>query len=329
MEKLWKRKLGKLKPEAFAGKPLVLDSDDDMNLQSEETAGKTNDRTTTTTAADDETDHVQFVNPLFGENPKTNTNRNKGSSRRPTTRAAAFPAKTQLPKNKPTKRTLARRGSSFGAEESLEDRWSDKNIEHVRQLWSLTDQQLQQLVSMKDKLKDITHWKNNPYEVIRFVTGPQGYEQAEGLFRTMIQWRMEHNVDSILDEYKPPRILCQYLPSAILKGYDREGDPVYLERGGSIDGHGLLCRYGEEKLNKHIIWSRELASRGKWIEQYERDQGRPPTRLTIVYDLQGLSARHMKPGVLPFLCESLRVTQQRYNGLAKRMIIIRAPALFR
>ena len=84
-----------------------------------------------------------------------------------------------------------------------------------------------------------------------------------------------------------------------------------------MDGYGLLSRYGREKLMKHIIWSRELASRGRWIEEYEQKMGRPPTRLTIVYDLQGLSSRHMKPGVLPFLAESMRITQQRYNGLAK------------
>lgn len=84
-----------------------------------------------------------------------------------------------------------------------------------------------------------------------------------------------------------------------------------------MDGYGLLSRYGKEKLMKHIIWSRELASRGRWIEEYEKKMGRPPTRLTIVYDLQGLNSRHMKSGVLPFLADSMRITQQRYNGLAK------------
>ena len=84
-----------------------------------------------------------------------------------------------------------------------------------------------------------------------------------------------------------------------------------------MDGHGLLTRYGREALMKHIIWSRELASRGRWIEEYEAEMGRPPTRLTIIYDLQGLNSGHMKPGVLPFLVESMRITQQRYNGLAK------------
>ena len=212
---------------------------------------------------------------------------------------------------------ISTQGSSFGAEESVTSRWSEKNLDYIRQLWSLNDEQYNQLTLLKDKLADIDHWKNNPYEATRFVMGPQGFDRAEELFRAMIKWRIENDIDTIMETYEPPKLLLNYLPSAILAGYDREGDPIYLERGGVMDGHGLLNRYGREKLMKHIIWSRERASRGRWIKDYERKMGRPPTRLTIVYDLQGLNSRHLKPGVLPFLNESMRVTQQRYNGLAK------------
>jgi hypothetical protein len=31
-----------------------------------------------------------------------------------------------------------------------------------------------------------THWKNNPFEVVRFMKGPQGHKPAERLFRKMI-----------------------------------------------------------------------------------------------------------------------------------------------
>jgi len=199
----------------------------------------------------------------------------------------------------------------------IADRWSDDNLQHIQDLWQLDEEQFGVLYQMKYKLADLDHWKNNPYEVIRFVMGPQGHDKAEELFRDMITWRIDNNIDSILDTYRPPRMLYDYLPSAILAGYDREGDPIYLERGGVMDGHGLLSRYGPEQLQQHVIWSRELASRGRWIEDYERVQKRPPTRLTIIYDLQGLNARHLKAGVMPFLQESMRITQQRYNGLAK------------
>jgi CRAL/TRIO domain len=223
--------------------------------------------------------------------------------------------------------TVSKQGSSYGREETLEARWSIENLQYIRTLWNLSDEHYQELCRLKDQLSDIDHWKNSPYEVVRFVTGPQG-PQAEEMFRAMIKWRLENEVDTILESYKPPKILLDYIPSAVLAGYDREGDPIYLERGGSIDGYGLLTRYGKEKLMKHIIWTRESVSRGRWIEDYERTMGRPPTRMTIIYDLKGLGSRHMKAGVLPFFTQSLAITQQRYNGLAKRFIILRAPPIF-
>lgn len=218
--------------------------------------------------------------------------------------------------NRP-RHAVSRRGSSFGAEDRVEDRWSQHNLEHIRELWQLTDEQFNELCLFQDKIIDLDHWKNNPYEAIRFVTGPQGYDKAEELFRSMIDWRLDNNIDTILDDYKSPKVLFDYLPSAILAGCDKEGDPIYLERGGAIDGHGLLNKYGQERLMKHICWSRELAFRGRWINDYEQKMGKPPTRLTIVYDLQGLSARHLKSGVLPFLNECMMLTQRRYNGIAK------------
>ena len=119
---------------------------------------------------------------------------------------------------------ISKQGSSFGREETVEARWSRENLQFIRRLWSLTDEQYEALSSMKDKLADIDHWKNNPYEVTRFVTGPQGFDQAEALFRTMIEWRIENNVDTILETYRPPKILFDYLPSAIMAGCDKEGE---------------------------------------------------------------------------------------------------------
>lgn len=42
----------------------------------------------------------------------------------------------------------------------------------------------------------------------------------------MIQWRIEYGADRLLHEYVPPRALLYYVPSAILKGYDRDGEYV-------------------------------------------------------------------------------------------------------
>ena len=127
------------------------------------------------------------------------------------------------PKSRPSY-AVSTRGSSFGREETPEKRWGQENLQYIRKLWSLNDEEYNQLLLMKEKLKDIDHWKNNPYEVIRFLSGPQGFVQTESIFRTMVEWRVANAVDSVLDTYKPPQILLDYLPSAILAGRDRDGE---------------------------------------------------------------------------------------------------------
>ena len=47
---------------------------------------------------------------------------------------------------------------------------------------------------------------------------------VEGKIREMIDWRITSNVDQMLSEYVPPRALLYYVPSAILKGYDKDGE---------------------------------------------------------------------------------------------------------
>lgn len=208
-------------------------------------------------------------------------------------------------------------------------RWEEIDFLKVCHVWQLTDSEIQQMRILESKLDDIDHWKNNPFEVVRFLKGPQGYKACEKLFRSMIQWRIDQNVDAILEDYTPPQVLLDYCPSAILHGLDKEGDPIYLERAGATDASGLLRRFGHSALIKHVVWLRELCGRGAWVQDHEARMGRPITQATIVYDLAGLNSRHMRPGVLPFFIHMMQLTEKYYCGPVKKIIIIRAPAIFR
>lgn len=142
----------------------------------------------------------------------------------------------------------------------------------------------------------------------------------------MIQWRIEYGTDRLLQEYVPPRALLYYVPSAILKGFDKDGDPIYLERGGAMDGVGLQ-RYSREDIVKHIIWLREIATT-EYVNGYHRAKGQPPKQVTIIYDLKGLNSSCLKTGVIPMFRDIVKINQQRYCGLAKRIILLRAPTVF-
>lgn len=206
--------------------------------------------------------------------------------------------------------------------------WSESHLKEVIRLWELSSRDEQRLRDFQQRVRDIDHEWNDPHVLLRYMFASQGCKHAERLFREMIQWRLEHRVDRILQEHTPNPLLLDYTPIAFLKEYDKDGDPIYVERGGAIDAQGMLHRFSKDELDKHAIWLREMQSSGPWVEEYERRQGRAIRDITVVYDLKGLNSRHLNPQVLSWFQAHMHMTDAYYAGPVKRVIIIRAPAIF-
>lgn len=213
-------------------------------------------------------------------------------------------------------------------DQTYEERWADASFQKVASAWNLTKEEQAQLRRLQTSLKDVTSWKNNPLDLVRYLRGPGRFETVEAKFRDMIAWREQKQTDRLLDDYRPPKALLWYVPSAILEGYDKDGDPIYLERGGVMDGIGLQQQFSMEEIIQHVVWLREIGTRGDWLQDYERKTGRTPTQVTIIYDMQGMSSRHMKASVMAMFKEIVAMNQTRYCGLAKRIILLRAPSVF-
>lgn len=229
-----------------------------------------------------------------------------------------------------------------------DNHWSPEAIAAVVKVWELTKKEQTDFITLRDQLlKDDddtiengaaaaatvkSHHKNRPSEVVRFLRARPGkIDFAESMFRAMIAWRIENNVDSILQDYQPDQKMLDYYPGAILQGYDKEGDPVYVGRIGVTDGAGILKQYGREEMIRHAIWMRELVCTGEWIMLYEQEQARPVRRITLIEDLEGLSimSQMNNRAMLSVYGEIMRLDQDNYPETAKKLIIIRAPALFR
>lgn len=208
------------------------------------------------------------------------------------------------------------------------DRWCDDNVQDVVGLWQLSKEEEKRLGELKRKLADVNHFKNDPHILVRFMHSPCGPDGAEAAFRRMVQWRRDNQVDNILDDYVPPQTLLDTVPSAILRDFDNEGDPIYVERGGAVDLGALLKLFSREDIMRFAYWTRERNTDGIWINEYERRRGRKVKDITIIYDLKGLSSRHMNPKGLDFFRDIMKLTQAYYPGPIKRMIIIRAPRIF-
>jgi hypothetical protein len=198
--------------------------------------------------------------------------------------------------------------------------WSEENIPEVIKLWSLNEKQVATLRQFQDLIADVNHWKNEPHTAVMFLIEHRwNPKSTERHFRKMIEWRQENNVDTILDDYHPPKDF-NYFPVAILKGLDRDGDPIHVERTGAAQPWSLQERYGNDEIVKYAVWIREVESAGwcqsraknhgsTWVDEYQRKHKRPMTRLTVVFDLEGLSNKHVRPGMLHLAAEISKIIQ--------------------
>jgi CRAL/TRIO domain len=207
------------------------------------------------------------------------------------------------------------------------DPWRYEEVQALVDAWSLTEEEVANLRDLQSRLSDIKHWKNEPSTVVKFLVGPWGYKAAESKFRKMMEWRELNNVDEILETYVPPPALLQNTPNTVLDDYDRDGDPIFVEAAGVID-FDLLKLFGREEVMKCAIWGRELYTRGAWLDAFEQRQGRPIKAVTVVYDLKGLSSKHLDPVALSIFRDVVKLAKENYPTKVKRVIIIRAPPVF-
>lgn len=209
--------------------------------------------------------------------------------------------------------------------------WTDEAFEATVKQWNLNEKQAADLKLLGERLQDIDHFKNSPGDVVRFYKA-SGYhvKAAEKSFRKMISWRVDNNIDSILDDFKPDTKFLDLFPGAILKHRDKDGDAIFVGRSGALDSIGLHKAYGHTYHLDYTAWIRELATRGEWIEGYEKEQGRRPTQVTVIDDAHNLPLMKIirNGAVLRTFGDCMRLDQDYYPEMAKRIIVIRAPQLF-
>ena len=237
------------------------------------------------------------------------------------------------------------------------NRWDNSMIGEVAKLWKLDLSSETKLVQLGQSVNDIIHWKNDPFEIIRFLHQCDYHtNEAERMFRSMIQWRLDTDVDTFIPQrYKSdsdndtvddediqrgiiPEEFHNYCPFFLLEGFDHDGDPILVQRFGVTDGAGLLTKLGKSAVEDALLFfielltARNLPSALDWQRNYyEPEVGRRVKQFTNVVDLNGLNwkTHFSRPGLLKVLQDSAYVGQEYYPGLTKRVLIIRAPKIFR
>ena len=63
-------------------------------------------------------------------------------------------------------------------QQSYEERWSDESVLMTVRRWQLTNEEQQELRELQMRLRNVSHWKNNPQEVVRYLRGPGLFEEG-------------------------------------------------------------------------------------------------------------------------------------------------------
>ncbi|CAB9510011.1 SEC14-like protein 5 [Seminavis robusta] len=213
---------------------------------------------------------------------------------------------------------------------SLSERWSSENFSEMARLWSLSRDDQVKMRQLQQRIADLDHWKNDPFEVIRYYKQCKAsLTKTEKMWRHMVSWRLTEDMDSFLTRYQPDEMWHQ-LPNQMLATTDYEGDPIVVDRVGVADSWGLFKHFGEETMADHLIYIRELyTSPDFWKQHYEPQQGHKVRQYNMIVDLDDLNQGPLKPSLLRVLQRVSRILQDCYTGWEKRIFVIRAPAVFK
>uniref|UniRef100_A0A8D1DVU7 SEC14 like lipid binding 5 n=2 Tax=Sus scrofa TaxID=9823 RepID=A0A8D1DVU7_PIG len=196
-----------------------------------------------------------------------------------------------------------------------------------RCLGHLTPMQESCLIQLRHWLQE-THKGKIPKDehILRFLRARDFHlERAWEMLCQSLSWRKQHQVDLLLQTWRPPALLQEFYAGG-WHYQDIDGRPLYILRLGHMDTKGLMKAVGEEVLLQHVLSVNEEGQ--KRCEGNTKQFGRPISSWTCLVDLEGLSLRHLwRPGVKALL-RMIEVVEDNYPETLGRLLIVRAPRVF-
>ena len=117
------------------------------------------------------------------------------------------------------------------------------DIDAVGALWALNEDEKSALNLLLERLSDVHHAKKNPMEVVRYMRArPMSLDEAEKMFRGMIEWRLKVGADTILEEWTPP--------GKTLKQIADEGSQLKEDTANLTH----LCALCGRRSGKEVLW---------------------------------------------------------------------------
>lgn len=192
-----------------------------------------------------------------------------------------------------------------------------------------TDIETDGCIQLKAQLVAVSGPKD-PITLIRYLRARQGnVTRAAQMYGQSMKWRDENKFaggfqDGTIDDSLHRRFDPYWKPVAVL-GRDRDGDCVAWERLGR--GHmPSAAATPVEFLVKHEVYTNVRVQQA--LDEQARFDGRPLMYYTVVEDLYGLGLQHMNWAGLQKYKACVRISEDYFPEIVKRIIIVRAPWIF-
>uniref|UniRef100_A0A6V0GH43 CRAL-TRIO domain-containing protein n=1 Tax=Zooxanthella nutricula TaxID=1333877 RepID=A0A6V0GH43_9DINO len=180
---------------------------------------------------------------------------------------------------------------------------------------------------LRHVLKD-TRGPKDPVTMLRFLRARSGdVQKAAAMYRNARSWHegngWEHGFRTgQIDDELHRRFDAYWKPIGLL-GRDREGRPVLWDRiGTSETGNDLPIDF----LKKHEVYTMTRLQQA--MEELSVADGRPHMYFTVVVDLAGLGVKHMNRRSLSEYQQLVRIDEDLYPEMVKRVIVVNAPRIF-
>lgn len=167
-------------------------------------------------------------------------------------------------------------------------------------------------------------------EILHFLRNEKhDVERTTEVFAAHLQWRMDNDIDTILDRY-PGEIehfeqIRAYWPGGTF-GVDKEGDLFQVDRLGAIDARSIFANLKRDEMDRFHLWFQEEHQRLK--REHFAKTGHQVYAVTYIMDLAGLGMRDFyRPGI-QLIMDFLKLDMAQYPDGVKTINLINCPSIF-
>jgi len=167
------------------------------------------------------------------------------------------------------------------------------------------------------------------YTTIRFLRARKlVVDDAYTMLVNHLKWREENGVDDILEtapvNNKNFKVLDRYWPGMYV-GHDKEGVPVWVDRGGQIDADGILASVPIEDYINYHIYTTEKTMRLK--KEISAKLGKNCYQGVNIEDLEGFGRSHMTSNCIDIFKRINAINEANYPECLKVFFAINSPTL--